>query len=256
MANKGASKRVPEPKGMRPRNRRRLLRLEALCAAAVVTVARGAPSHPGRTLVTQSAAAALSVRPYTLSMEISLVRGPGQQEQPLHPGELAHSGETFVLRLWVDQPAYVYAVRCSQQDAPAFLFPQTGSQLIQPGRILRLPLRQGAMDSAVAAYKLDGRPGTEQLRAYATLRPLAEPRHAQLAALCASAADSASSSDEKRESSGRPTKPAPDQNKAGRKSTERDFHPRGEQAGSAAVMRSGSGDRGTVLLAFSFRHVP
>lgn len=137
-----------------------LLALPLLCAADVH--ARPVSAEPAPAPVLTPAQAPVHT-PLTLSLKAEIVHPLGNR--PLMPKGIAHTGESFRLAVWTDQPAYVYVVGYSATGWSQLLFPRARDE--------RLPAdTRQPVPSAGGAYVLDDEIGDVEIRVLASREPL------------------------------------------------------------------------------------
>lgn len=105
----------------------------------------------------------------TLSLQADLRAPKDLAGRYVSPGAVAHSGDSFAFRLWVDRPAYVYVLRYDPRGWSTLLHPGAlaAGDRLAPGTPLTLP-------GGDERFHLDAEPGEENIYAVATPRPLPE----------------------------------------------------------------------------------
>ena len=200
-------------------------------------IPKGTATTPGSSPALASAGTVLAVMAEVTPRGTAVAR-------PLATGEALHGGDRIMLRLQVDQPAYVALLGKAQSGQVSVLYPRGSDLKLEPGSIKSIP-------SDGAAIELDDVGGEENLYVVASKQPISREGADALQKLVASRAQdpsqvSVSESPPPDESERPPPMPI--------KTTDRGLRLICSGKGSALCVRSNRD--GFAVARFVFEHVP
>ena len=114
---------------------------------------------------------------FTVSLQVEALGSADVVPQTIPSGEVLHSGDRFALQVLVDRPLHVSVILYSHTGWSTQLYPRGADPMLRSGQPLHLP-------APGDYFRLDEKPGREEIYVVAGPRPLDEATCAHLRLPC------------------------------------------------------------------------
>lgn len=181
--------------------------------------------------------------PFQVFMQLDLHPQREVGQRSLLPGEIAHTGDKFGIKVWTDRAVYLYVISFSKDGWSRRLFPDSGHNRVTAGDKISLPVSGNL-------YRLHDPPEENTLYLFASLEPIDAVTCAMLRLSCADNPAKARTRGSNAGSKEPPPPPPP----AGKTAREREGKLLFDAQERFVSVKSN--EKGSALLRFSFKQEP